>query len=777
MITFDFETRGVIDLKKAGATKYAQDERTQVLCARWAFDNEEKVHLWHRDHPWAKRTERPDELLARIAMGEPFEAHNVGFEYRIWLWSWMREFPEIDVKLDIDQLHCSAAKASCMSLPRALGEACAVLGLEHQKDTDGTRLINKLSKPMKRRKKLVMVECEACGGVGQDGDETCDVCFGEGRVPLDEGGKVEWCEEEIEHRRNWAYCEQDVRAERGLSQFCPEMTPTEREYWLMDFRMNLRGIKLDRPAADAAIDLSSQEVKRLDQEIQQITGGKVPGGSKRKAFLGWVNDEFAKLNVAPMPNTQADTLSFMLYGVPSKAGEEARAERKPEMDAKWATLGERGEAIHRALEISMEVNRSSVAKFKRMIQAECQDGRLHDIMLYNGADRTGRWSGQGVQPHNFVRGYSKDMPEVWELLLEKNLDLITVVLGPALPALSKACRGALTASAGQELYAADFNAIEARKLAWLSGCETLLNLFRSADPERDVYTDMASAIYGRDITKKDKPERQLGKTAILGLGYEMGWEKFQQTVYMIEGKILDDEFCKKIVRIYRKEKVPEVPSFWRATERAAIGAVTEGGEHFAGGDELGMGQISYFVSGRFLHCRLPSGRLLAYLDPVVSLKRTYRYPAKNAKGTDCTVSFPAPLTAGMRAVHNHAVKLAGKQNKVLTGAPPDTFETPHLSFMGRDKARQWKRIGTYGGSLVENADQASSRDLLAEAMLRVDRLAPFALLLSIHDEVVSEAPIGTATVKEFENIMSEVPKWATGMPIAAEGWIGPRLRK
>jgi DNA polymerase len=98
--------------------------------------------------------------------------------------------------------------------------------------------------------------------------------------------------------------------------------------------------------------------------------------------------------------------------------------------------------------------------------------------------------------------------------------------------------------------------------------------------------------------------------------------------------------------------------------------------------------------------------------------------------------------------------------------------------MGRDTyTHVWKRCGTHGGPLVENADQASSRDLLAEAMYRIDGRIEFDLLLSIHDEAIAEAPIGTMPLKEFEEIMSEVPPWAPGMPIAAEGWIGPRLRK
>ncbi len=750
-----------------GAMRYATDEHTQVLCLSWSYDDEEEIHLWHRDHPWIEKSDRPDELIERIRAGELFEAHNAKFEYVIWNHVLRREFPEFDVELQMEQMRCSAAKASCLSLRRKLGDAANDIGLTERKDTDGQRLINKLSKPQKRKK----------GVVGYT-----------------------WCEEEIEHRRNWNYCIQDVRTERALSDWCDEqtfpdspMSDRELQFWFMDFRMNMRGIKLDKEAAEGAIHLCSQEVERLDAEMQQITGGEVIGGSKRIPFRKWANERLIEIGAEPIPDTRADTLSFALYGVPTKAAEEAKAARKDEMEAKWDGFGDKGAQVKRAFEICLEVNRSSVAKFRRMMGSVCPDGRLHDIMLYNGADRTGRWSGQGVQPHNFVRGYMKEMgertpvskdfpelgekPSVWETLMTFDLDYITLIEGEPLPALAKACRGALVASDDCELYAADFKAIEARKLAWMANCATQLDLFRSGG---DPYLAMACAIYSREITKKDKAERQLGKKAVLGLGYAMGWEKFQATVWNEEGIWLDDAMCKKVVNIYRKVTCPEMPVLWKAVETAAIQAVLNPGEEFsAGGDPItGDGSITYFTRNRFLHCRLPSGRLLAYLDPEVHTKINYRFFAKNERGTPCLVTFPSKMGVPMSRVLRHATLLAERQRKILTGEPPESYSSPHLSFRGRNIVKkQCTRLGTHGGSLTENADQASSRDLLAEAMYRVDQHGAFDLLLSIHDEVIAEAPIGTMDVPQFEALVSEVPIWASTMPVEAEGWKGPRLRK
>jgi DNA polymerase len=760
MITLDFETRGVPDLPKVGQRRYATDTSTQALCLAWAYDQEEEVHLWHRGHqepdadePWCYADEPDDELIRRIADGEPVEAHNAGFEFHIWNEALLRDFPAFKVKLQIEQMHCSAAKASCLSLPRALEDAIRAVGLPEHKIADGKRLINKLSKPMIRRGK-------------NKGD-----------------GVIIFCEEEVEHRRNWEYCKQDVRAERGLSNFCPEMIPREREYWLMDFRMNNHGVMLDKKAAHEALGLAKLEAERLNTELEGITSGQVLKGSQRAALLKWANGRLVELDQEPLANTKADTLSFALDGVPTKAGDEAREAAAEPSKERWDSLGEEGARVSRALRICMEVNRSSVAKYRSMEQSVCSDdGKLHDLMLFNGADRTARWSGKGVQPHNFVRGYGpaydNEMTDAWKDILTLDRELITLIWGEPMVCLAKACRGALIASPGKELYAADFNAIEARKLAWLSGCSDMLAMFV---PGKDIYCDMASGIYGRLITKADKVERQLGKKAILGLGYSMGWEKFQATVYMEEGIWLEDEFCQMVVRVYRKEKYPEVPTLWRSSEKAAIAAVVEGGEHYCGGDDLtGDGRVSYFMSddGNFLHCRLPSGRLLAYLYPRVNMRVTYRFAALNARGRPTMVNFPAKKSVPQHRVRWHAEKLAEKQLKTLLPDPPESFVSPHLSFMGRNIiTKQWQRCGTHGGSLVENYDQASSRDLLAEAMFRVDQMDEFALLLSIHDEVIAEAAKGTCTVKEFEAIMSVVPGWAPGMPITAEGWVGQRLRK
>jgi DNA polymerase len=286
--------------------------------------------------------------------------------------------------------------------------------------------------------------------------------------------------------------------------------------------------------------------------------------------------------------------------------------------------------------------------------------------------------------------------------------------------LSHALRGAIVASEGKVLYVADYASIEARVVMWLAGEKKALDIFRSG---ADIYLDMASSIYGYPCNKHDHPkERGMGKIAILGLGYQMGWSKFQSQCADF-GALITDEFAQQVVNAYR-EKYRRVKQMWWDQEAAAITAVVRRG------GVVRCGRIEWAVSGRFLYARLPSGRKLAYPDPQIRKRPTPWGEEKNA-----------------------------------------------LTFMGVNSyAHQWQRQTTYGGSLVENITQAVARDIMAEAMLRCEANGRFVPVLTVHDEIVTEgAP--AQSVQEFEQLVAECPDWATGLPIAAEGWSGFRYHK
>lgn len=274
---------------------------------------------------------------------------------------------------------------------------------------------------------------------------------------------------------------------------------------------------------------------------------------------------------------------------------------------------------------------------------------------------------------------------------------------------------------GKLLFVADYASIEARVLLWAAKDEAGLELFRKG---ADLYCDMASAIYKRPVTKENTQERALGKIAILGLGYQMGAPKFLATCANA-GITIEEELAVLTVTTYR-EKYHRVKSLWYDQETAA-GEATYDKE----GTEYECFPVTWVKHGRFLYCKLPSGRTLAYPDAAIKLITTSWGARKNA-----------------------------------------------LTYMGVDAmTRQWRRQSSYGGLLVENIVQAISRDIMAEAMLRCEESQIYFPILSVHDELIAEGHKDHGNIEEFIGLVGQCPKWAPGCPVAAEGWAGTRYRK
>jgi DNA polymerase len=317
------------------------------------------------------------------------------------------------------------------------------------------------------------------------------------------------------------------------------------------------------------------------------------------------------------------------------------------------------------------------------------------------------------------------MESAWQVLKTRDIKLIEMLYGDVMECLSFALRGMIIPRKGRKLFVADYAAIEARVLFWLAQDEDALGIFHRGEC---IYCDMASDIYGRRVIKGvDNDERQMGKQAVLGLGYQMGAPKFVDTVAKY-GMHIELEFSQLIVDKYR-QKFWKVKQMWWDQEAAAIAAAKTPGRVV----KCGRVQWCTIDAGAFkvLHCKLPSGRLLSYIDPLV-------------------VKRPTPW-----------------------GAAKDA-----LTFMGVDPyTKKWRRQDTYGGMIVENITQATARDLMAEAMLRAHEGHVYDVVLSVHDELIAEADDGTGDVREFEDLMAELPGWAEGCPVTAEGWSGYRYKK
>jgi len=762
--TIDFEGRSARDLTRCGAYIYANSITTQVLCLAYKI-NDGPTKLWHRAHPRAgiEQSPFPQDLADHIAAGRLVEAHSAGFELHVWNVAFRREFPEFP-PLVLGQLTCSAAKASHYALPRALEKACEVMRLPIRKDMDGSKVMKRCSNVMPRHKQSDTWETKVALG-------------------LVEASDLPWHEDPADLRANWAYCMNDVDAEHCLSSRLRNMSEREMEFWRMDIRMNQRGIKCDEAAATAAIEMAEGAANELNGRLREITGGAVPKGSSRTKLKKWANEQGFLIQ-----NTQADHIKEQLG-----------------LHKKELLLRPRGSMVIEAMEIAIDVNQTSTSKYKQMIEMIAPDGRLRDLMMYYGAMRTGRWSGKGVQPHNFLRGFSEDMEWCWEQILkahrEPDMFRLTILFGSAMKALAKATRGCLVADEGKDLMIADFAAIEARVLPWLAEDHATLEIFRSG---QDIYLKMAGDVYEfskvaldmefmsyihrlrkdplnkallKEIKAKFPVHRQLGKKGILGLGFQMGAEKFDDECADEDPPIdMPRSFFKEVVKTYRETSFPLISSFWSDIEEAAVNAINHKGKRFD------CRMVAYKVVGDFLHCELPNRRLLSYHFPTISTSRTITWAAKSKQGKEATIRVRVPQTEGIPAAYKRAMINARFGEKTIPD--PKDFEVsdkPTIFFSGMNqKTRQYERMTTYGGSLAENVTQATARDFMAEAMLRCDRDPLYDMMLSVHDELIAEVDEDKGDVKEFELMMSALPDWVKPdyeCPIKAEGWRGKRYRK
>lgn len=732
VVTGDFEVRSPVDIKKAGPWKYAEHPNTIPLCLALKINNQ-TPSIWI--NPKIKRL-LPSDLLTdmnvisdsvtlRIINNsiDIFEAQNAEFERAIWRNIMVARYgwPDIPDR----KWRCSAAKAAAHALPRSLKGAGVALGLSMKKDMEGHRIMMKLCRPRKATKDEQ--KNLASGGGIEQGDKGWYFPESDSVVYL-------WHEDPEDFLKLFRYCLQDVEAEHAISQALDDLNPVEQKVWFLDQKMNERGILADVENAKGIIEALKTYEKQLLQEIPKLTNGAVQTAkqvAKLAEFCG-VKD-MTKVSVTEaLESTEIDPNA------------------------------------RRVLEIRRALGKSSVSKFKAILDRAGKDGRLRSNTMYHGAS-TGRWTAKGVQLQNLPRK-SIDEPDfdlAMKLLCELDETWISNCFGFQDPVeLAQALiRPMLRSPDGKDFVCADFSQIEARIVFWLAGVSEVLESFRQ---KKDPYCELASEIYEKPINKHDHPvERQVGKHAILGLGFGMGAKKFIMTCKIQGGIDIEKKFSRKVVKLYRK-KYPQVPELWYSTERAAIEAVI-------GNEKVENGKTSWRVFGRFLQCELPSGRKLSYADPKVQIVPAFVYPCVSEEEPNKIINIM--ITELTRERANKKARLRAVDEELTIVGPPIEREKSVLTHMAVDsKTKKWTRESTYGGKLVENTVQATARDIMALAMLRAEKRG-YKCVLSVHDEIISEAPEGFGSVEEFESIMAEIPTWAEGCPIAAEGWRGKRYRK
>lgn len=376
--------------------------------------------------------------------------------------------------------------------------------------------------------------------------------------------------------------------------------------------------------------------------------------------------------------------------------------------------GETSGGVERLLNLRLQLAKTSIKKYEAMERAAGRDRRVRGLMQFYGANRTGRWAGRLVQTQNLPQNKLKDLDLARNLVRAGRFGDLALFYESVPVVLSELIRTALIPKKEYRFIVADFSAIEARVIAWLAGETWRLDVFNG---HGKIYEASASQMFRVPIEEitKTSPLRQKGKIAELALGY--GGSVGAMTAMGALDMGLKEEELQPLVTAWRAAN-PNITKLWRDIDQAALAAVK---------DKIpqAIGKIKIKCTDGIMFITLPSGRKLAYIKPRIE---------------------------------------------------PNKFDRDGITYEGIGDGKNWVRIETYGPKLVENIVQAIARDLLAEAMLAVER-AGYRIVFSVHDEIVIEAPLGFGSVEEVCTVMSNTPDWADGLPLKADGFECDYYRK
>lgn len=754
----DTETFSGVGLKKVGAYAYAEHPTTEIMICTYAID-EGRVQTWDctesptMPRELRKALRRVSRKKAKIVM-----ANGLLFDRLVIREKW-------GIDLPVCQIEDTMIMAFRHALPGSLDMQCQVLGVdaEHAKDKAGKALIKRFCKPTPKTYKIRRYTRKT-------------------------------------HPEEWAkflrYAALDIIAMREVYWRIPDWgnTPKEDEILLIDQLINDRGFYVDVDLARAAIKAVQAHKEELKEEAWERFGGKLTGND----FLPALRDLAPAFTIH---NAQKSTLNDLL--------------EDPDFPDEGKVL------------IEMRLGASSTAstKYNPLVNGLSADGRRRGCLQYGGAKRTLRWAGKGFQPQNLARGEYSDDHEGKIKRREGESDVAfwvrshmltnginSLLRGTAHWAydISKltasTVRGCIIPAKGKKFVVADYSNVEGRGLAWIAGEKTALMVFRAG---RDIYCETAGKMFGlapEYIKANRKDLRQIGKACELGLGYGGGVAAFLQfaknlglDLYamadVMKGTFPDhiwaaakrgyeyarineakrppkpgkkDErptyilpknvwlTCDAIKRMWR-EAHPKTVAFWAELEDAVLCAIRNPGKaYWAGANVRSDGKKALKIV-----------RTKAKHDPTFDEERD----DPNAAGWWLKIELPS----------GRIMSYPGIALSVTTEIDEDTGKkrtSTRIKYQGENQTtRQWGFQYTYGGKLTENIVQALCRDILAWSMPGVEA-AGYEIVLSVHDELITEVPdTDDYTTEELCALMCDLPVWAKGFPLAAEGDIMYRYRK
>ena len=630
---------------------YKYAENSEILLFAYAFDDEPAKVI-----DIASGELLPFEVIEALQNEEVMKvAYNAAFE-RVVL---NHHYPTTGIG-EPSQWFCTMVQGFTLGLPGGLDKVGKALGIEEdkQKLATGKKLIQYFSKP--------------CRPTKVNGGRTRN-------RPQHDTEKWAMFKE---------YCRQDVEAERAirrrLEKFYP--IPSERQLWALDQRINDNGVLLDNAVIDGALQIDMEMKYQLTNEVIKLTGVENPNSLPQ--ITGWIRQK--------QPELKFDTFD-----------KTARAELLKRDDL----LPE----VRKVIELKNLLSKTSCKKYQAMRDMRCLDGRVHGMLQFYGASRTGRWAGRGVQLHNLPQNHLDDLDEARNTVKTANYEVLEQLYDSPADVLSQLIRTAFIAPANHRFIVADFSAIEARVIAWLADEKWRMQVFANGG---DIYCASASQMFKVPVKKHgiNGHLRQKGKVAELACGYGGGVNALK--AFGADEMGMTQQEMEATVKQWR-EASPHICKLWRSVEDGVKKAIRT--KMVIVGDK----GIKYKYYAPWLFIKLPSGRKLAYYKPRIEQEEGF----------------------GERITYEGAILAGG-----------------------------WGRNYTWGGKLVENLVQGIARDCLAVSMLRLAK-AGYKIVMHVHDEVILEEPYSTGSLENACAIMGQPIDWAPGLLLRADGYETEYYRK
>ena len=542
--------------------------------------------------------------------------------------------------------YCTAVQAAELALPLSLADVGSVLGLERQKMTEG--------------KELIKYFCVPCKPTKSNGNRTRN-------RPCHDINKWETFKK---------YCMRDVDVERQIADKLKMYPISDEEHrlYVLDQIINDRGVLVDSELAEQAVKLNSIQTAVAVEQAYMITGLENPNSVTQ--LKQWLKEKGVEIE------------SLSKKSVKSLADE---------------TDGD----VSEMLKLRLLMAKTSVKKYEAVIRSVCSDNRVHGMMRFCGANRTGRWSGNILQPQNLPQNHLPDLTLARDIVKDGDFEMLDMMFGNVPNVLSELIRTVLIPKPNHRFIVADFSAIEARVLAWIAGEQWRIDTFKNGG---DIYCASASKMFKVPVEKHgvNGELRQKGKISELACGYG-GSVGALKNMGAVEMGVQENEL-QGLINDWRNAN-PHIVRFWYEVGNAAMKAIKEK-------TTVPLGKLVFAYERGILFIRLPSGRRLSYIKPRIGTNR---------------------------------------------------FGGDSITYMGINSAKKWDRLETFGGKLTENIVQGTARDLLANALINAAN-AGYDTVFHVHDEIICEVPNGYGSVDELCKLMCIKPEWADGLPLNADGF-------